>query len=197
MDASFAESMVVCMRKSIVHSNLYEAALTSGAARRPGRHRNGSVHEQSTQGADRLHRSLSSGSEVDDEAQQRLYTRSLLSRFMSFVTHRPTLPEGSECTVIEGLEEVRRAIRLGVLCCELTKACLDNASDVLRDFSLGLSMLARKYLLLSAIKILDVRYVLRTFQHFAHVHAAIHMTRSHTFMHTIAGHFRCSVKAPA
>ena len=162
MDERFAHSMLMCMRKSIVHANLHEAALISDVARRSATPAHSHVHIHVARGVDQLQRSLSSSSGLDDEALHRPYTRSLLNRFMSLVTHRPSPAEQDRDSVSTSkLEEVRRAIRLGILCCELTKACLDRAADVLRDFSISPSMSARRYLLLSAIKILDVRYVIR------------------------------------
>ena len=79
---------------------------------------------------------------------------------MSFVTHRPAHRHGNTHVDLQQLEEVRRSVRLGILCCDLTKSCLDKASEVLSDFSICLTMAARKFLLLSAMKILDIRYVL-------------------------------------
>jgi hypothetical protein len=196
MDERFAQSMLKCMHKSIVHSNLHEAALTLGVPRSSAWPAHCHVRIQVTRGIDQLQRSLSSSSRLDDEALQRPYTRSLLNRFMSLVTHRPSPEQDKDSVSIEKLEEVRRAIRLGVLCCELTKACLDRAGDVLRDFSMRLSIAATKYLLLSTIKILDVRYVLRAISSCicAHTRGRYLHTHTHslTCMHIVAGCFRRS-----
>jgi hypothetical protein len=129
--------------------------------------------------------SCSAACQVAADWMMRLYTRSLLNRFMSLVTRRPSLEQDKDSVSIEKLEEVRRAIRLGVLCCELTKGCLDRAGDVLRDFSMRLSIAATKYLLLihhqdTGRKVCASRYKFlhlcaHARQIFAHTHSLTHM----------------------
>jgi hypothetical protein len=68
MDERFAQSMLMCMHKSIVHSNLHEAALTLGVPRSSAWPAHRHVRIQVTRGINQLQRSLSSSSRLDDEA---------------------------------------------------------------------------------------------------------------------------------
>lgn len=138
LDSNFADAMLMCIRKSIGIDHISE--LVAFAAD-----------------------SQTSHGHIGQQQQGLLHGQNMLGVFVEYVKRQRTaqLHRRHGCCGNDdaaALQRVKNVIRMGMLGCNIAQACMDRVNETLGEFSLCISLSARRYLLLSAIKMNDSRY---------------------------------------
>ncbi len=139
-DPDFADSMATCTRKAIIHPCAW--SLTSRLTYE--------VHGLCEVKQDECDNGHDNFQKIT--GQFSFQDTSLLAMLVRFVTKKC---DTAVCDA-PSVEGMRKVMRTSILCCDVARACIQRADEIMSQFSLCISLSAKKQLKLCAAKLVDM-----------------------------------------